>query len=363
MGADVIKIEDPKVGDYARSIGREGSTSSAFFQCANRNKRGLRLDLSLDQGREVFFDLTRNAHVVVESFRPGVVQRLGVGYDTLREINQRLVYCSISGYGQTGPLQDKAGHDINYCAVAGVLAQNGLAEGPPAIPNFQIADLAGGALTAAMGILAALLDAERSGAGRYLDVSMTDATLAHSLANLAHWNEHGESAPRGRGTLSGGLAAYGVYATADGRYVALGALEPKFWKGFCEAVGRADLVERYQMGQEDEALSQEVTSIFAAHPLAHWQALLQDHDICLSPVNTLADAAADPLFQAREMFVTVAGSEGDPVTQCALPIKFREFDFSVERPAPAAGEHGAEILRELGYDEERISRLQKEGVV
>ncbi|NIR32482.1 MAG: CoA transferase, partial [Gammaproteobacteria bacterium] len=255
MGADVIKVEAPRGGDYARALG------PSLFRLVNRNKRALKLDLSKPAGRDVFIELTHSADALVEAFRPGVMARLGLGYEALHALHPRLVYCSITGYGQRGPYRMRAGHDIDYCAYAGIVEQSGAGGGPPVLGNFQVADLAGGALSAAMGILAALLDVQRGGEGRHVDVSMTDCALAHAVVPLATWLEEGATRPRGADTLTGGLPCYGVYETGDGRYMALGALEHKFWRAFCEAVGRPDLSDRHLVsGEEAEAVRAEVAA-------------------------------------------------------------------------------------------------------
>ena len=226
MGADVIKIEDPEVGDYARNL----DAGAWMFWLVNRNKRGLSLDLKQAAGREVFLELSKDADVIVEGFRPGVVDRLGIGYETIQAINPRIVYCAITGYGQSGPYRDRAGHDLNYCATAGISDQIGPAEGDPVIPNIQIGDLLGGSLSAVMGMLAAVIDAQRSGLGRYVDVAMTDCAMAHALFPLISQLSQGYAAPRGQDMLSGALPCYSIYETADARYMAVGALEKKFWE-------------------------------------------------------------------------------------------------------------------------------------
>src|SRR5882724_9456690 len=217
MGADVIKIEDTEAGDYSRSMGRVRGVPpmSDFFRLVNRNKRAIRLDLKNPKGREVFLRLAKGADVVVEGFRPGVMKKLALDYEAVAKINPRIVYCSISGYGQDGPYAQRAGHDINYIGCAGVGDQIGT-QGAPVVPNFQIADLLGGALTPVMGILAALIDARSSGRGRYVDVAMTDAVFAHAILPLAGFLEHGKTPGRGTGMLGGGLPCYNVYRTRDG---------------------------------------------------------------------------------------------------------------------------------------------------
>src|SRR5215470_1733185 len=244
LGADVIKVEDTGVGDYSRSMGRVRKGMSDSFRLLNRNKRAMRLDLKQPRGREAFLRLAQRADVVVEGFRPGVVAKLGVGYDAVSAVNPRIVYCSISGYGQDGPYTQSAGHDINYVGYAGIGDQIGTREGP-VVPNFQIADLVGGALVPAMGILAALVDAKASGKGRYVDVAMTDAALAHAVFPLLGFLERGKAPARGTGMLDGGLPCYNVYRTKDGQFMAVGALESKFWVSLCGILGCPDLGEKH----------------------------------------------------------------------------------------------------------------------
>mgnify|MGYP001016349836 FL=1 len=282
LGAEVIKIEDPQVGDYARTLGTGQGADSAYFRMINRNKRGLRLDLKKPEGVEVFKRLASAADVIVESFRPGVMDKLGVGYAVIVALNPRIAYCSISGYGQDGPYKDLAGHDINYLGYAGVLDQIGCAGGNPAIPNFQIADLLGGALTAAMGILAAVVEAQRTGKGRYVDVSMTDSVLAHTYFTMLRLNDSGHSLPRGSDLLSGGLPCYGTYRCADGGHMAVGALEAKFWKVCCEVLDHPEWVSR----QWDAGLRVEVAAVFASRQRNEWATLFAAVDCCVTPILT-----------------------------------------------------------------------------
>jgi crotonobetainyl-CoA:carnitine CoA-transferase CaiB-like acyl-CoA transferase len=361
MGADVIKIEDPRQGDYSRHRQADSKAGVArVFDLINRNKRSLKLDLKQPEGVQAFMDLAAGSHVIVEGFRPGVMTRLGIDFARVRERNPAIVFCAISGYGQDGPLRDVAGHDINYCGYAGVLDQFGARDGPASLINFQIADLLGGTLSAAMGILAALVDAQRSGTGRYVDVSMTDCTLAHSVAAFARANAEGEARPRGQDALSGGLPCYGVYETADGRYMALGALEAKFWQAFCEAVARPDLAEHHMVsGDTADRVRAEVAAIFKSASRDEWVERLADVDCCASPVLSPAEARHNPQLIARRMFVS-AGVETD---QLAFPLQMSDFEFSVEREAPGHGQHSREILAEIGYDEERIGELEAKGVI
>ncbi|MBK8523405.1 MAG: CoA transferase [Betaproteobacteria bacterium] len=303
LGADVIKIEDTGVGDYARTMG-DGPDgldgTSFFFRAVNRNKRGLTLDLKQAQGREALLRLVAGADILLESFRPGVMERLGLGYETLRASNPRLVYCAITGYGQDGPWALRAGHDLNYIAQAGVLEQTGTAGGPPAIPALQIGDLLGGAMTAVSAMLAALFKARATGEGSFVDVAMSDSVLAHNLFPLFALQAEGALSPRGGDLLTGGHANYGVYRTQDGKYMAVAPLEEKFWVMFCDAVGRPELKARYAETAAPE-LRIELENLFASRPQAEWTALFDQVDCCITPVLTLPEALAHPQTQARGM--------------------------------------------------------------
>ncbi len=364
LGADVIKIEDPGPGDYSRHRRADGTGGPApVFSQINRNKRSLKLDLKQADGVQAFMDLAAEAHVVVEGFRPGVMARLGIDYPRVRAVNPAIVYCAISGYGQDGPLRDVAGHDINYCGYAGVLHQSGSRDGPPAVPNFQIADLLGGTLSAVMGILAALVDAQRSRKGRYVDVAMTDCTLAHAIVPFARVTTEGDARPRGQDALSGGLPCYGVYETSDGGYMALGALEGKFWQTFCEAVARPDLIAHHMVsGETADRVRAEVATIFKSASRDEWVERLAGSDCCASPVLSPAEAHHHPHLVERGMFVTRDDADIES-EQLAFPLHMSDFTFSVERPAPGHGEHSREILAEIGYDEERIRELEGKGVI
>jgi crotonobetainyl-CoA:carnitine CoA-transferase CaiB-like acyl-CoA transferase len=354
LGAEVIKIEDPQIGDYARTLGTGQGEDSAYFRMINRNKRGLRLDLKKPEGVDIFLRLAGTVDVIVESFRPGVMDKLGIGYATVAARNPKIAYCSISGYGQDGPYRDLAGHDINYLGYAGVLDQIGSEGDQPAIPNFQIADLLGGALTAAMGILAAVLEAQRTGQGRYIDVSMTDSVLAHTYFSMLRLNDAGQSAPRGTDMLSGGLPCYAAYRCADGKYMAVGALEGKFWAICCKVLARPDWVAR----QWDAGLRSEMAAVFAGQPRDQWAGRFATADCCVTPVLTPEEALVNEQIAARGMVV-----RRDDLTQFAPPLKMSDFQFSVRQSAPKSGEHNAAILLAAGYSPDQIERLMASGVL
>jgi alpha-methylacyl-CoA racemase len=353
LGADVIKIEDTAAGD---------AVPPKLRALVNRNKRGIRLDLKHPDGAGALLRLASDADVLVEGFRPGVMARLGFGYDALAAINPRLVYCSVTGYGQTGPDRERPGHDLNYCADAGVADQMGNAEGP-ALSNVPIADLMGGALGAAVGILAALFDVARTGRGRHVDIAMADGALAHAVMPLAALATHGRTKRAGHDTLTGALACYATYRTADDRWLAVGALERKFWDALCDALERPDLKPLHRSGNADvEArLRDELARLFATLPLTAWQARLRHAGGCASPVRTLEEALADPQFRERGMVVESVHPTYGPVTQVASPVKMSGFEFALRRHAPRPGEHTAEVLREAGFDAATVEALIADG--
>ncbi|GAC1436255.1 MAG: CaiB/BaiF CoA-transferase family protein [Solirubrobacteraceae bacterium] len=293
-GADVLKVEDTGMGDYVRWApphyeGADPTAASALFLSLNRNKRSLRLDLKHERGREVLLALVRTHDVLLESFRPGVLERLGVGYERLREENPGLVYCAITGYGQDGPLRERSGHDMNYLGLIGMLGLTGAADGPPTQAAGQIADVGGGALMAAFGIMAALHERERSGLGQFVDISMADGALSWLAMVAARMFADGEVPTRGGLELAGALICYRPYECADG-WVTLGALEPKFWAAWCRGVAREDLIDK-QFEPAGSAVHAAVEAIFASRTRAQWEAFAGTHDCCLEPVLSLAEAA------------------------------------------------------------------------
>lgn len=307
MGAEILKIEDKGAGDYARHMGYVRHRVSQFFIAVNRGKQLLRLDLKDASDRAHFLKLVEDADVVVESFRPGVMDKLGIGWQDLKKIKPSLVMCAISGYGQDGPFAALAGHDLNYIAYSGILDQNAGPDGRPVLPNLQIGDLLGGALTAVQGILAALVGAKTTGTGRFVDVSMTDAAFAHNLMPLVAVNNFGQSTRPGADLLNGGVPCYNVYRTRDHRYMAVAALEPKFWDICCDVLQRPDWKKRHwaygqQPGGADAlALQAELETLFASADFADWTTRFAEADCCVSPVLRTEESLAHPLFQARSM--------------------------------------------------------------
>jgi alpha-methylacyl-CoA racemase len=367
LGADVIKVEDTGQGDYVRwappYYGAEEQTPlgtrSAIYLALNRNKRSIRLDLKQEGGRRALLKLAESGDVLVESFRPGVLDRLGVGFDVLSQTNPALVYCPITGYGQDGPNRDRAGHDMNYLGLNGILGLTGEAGGPPIQSGAQIADLGGGGLMAAVGILAALEEARRSGQGQMVDISMTDGSLAWLVMESARYFGSGEVPDRGNIMLSGGIICYRPYEASDG-WVTCGALEPKFWARFCEAVERPDLIEK-QFDQPGSEAHRQVAEVFKARSRAEWKAFNDEHDAMIEPILDLDEALESELVRERDMVVSYEQPEMGEIKQLGFPIKLSRTPAGIHRPAPALGEHTAEVLRGAGYSREEIQALEESG--
>ena len=369
FGADVVKVEDTGMGDYVRwappYYGSDAEqalgTRSALYLALNRGKRSIRIDLKSEAGRDAFLRLAADYDVVLESFRPGVLDRLGVGYAALREINPRIVYCAITGYGQTGPNTQRAGHDMNYLGLGGLLGMTGEPGGRPIQSAGQIADLGGGAMMAAFGVMAALHERQRSGEGQLVDVSMTDGALAWLAMVAAAFLCHGQVPERGDGQLNGGLLCYYPYEAADG-WVTCGALEPKFWRAFCEGVGRQDLIEAQFQPPGSDAW-REVADLFHSRTRDEWREFNDQHDAMIEPVLGLDEALTSELVRERQMVVELEQPELGPVRLLGLPIKFSRTPGDATRPAPALGEHTEEVLREAGLDADAVAAMVQSGAV
>jgi alpha-methylacyl-CoA racemase len=368
FGADVIKVEDTGMGDYVRWAppyyeGVDETSRSALFLSLNRGKRSIRVNLKSEDGQRVLLRLAADADVLLESFRPGVLDRLGVGYERLHQENPRLVYCAITGYGQNGPNRDRSGHDMNYLGLNGLLGLTGEVNGPPVQSAGQIADLGGGALMAAVGILVALNERERSGEGQFVDCSMFDGALSWLAMVAAEMFASGSPPKRGEMALAGRYICYRPYQCADG-YVSLGALEPKFWQAWCAGVGRQDLVER-QFEPPDSEAYQAVSEIFRQRTREQWRMFASEHDCCLEPVLGLDEALDSELVRAREMVVELAqpGAE-QPVKLLGVPIKLSRTPGDANRaPGPALGEHTREVLAAAGFSDGEIASLEDSGAI
>jgi len=368
FGAQVVKVEDLGMGDYVRWAppyhdGVEDSSKGALFLALNRNKTSVRINLKDEAGRDVLLRLVRDADVVLESFRPGVLDRLGVGYEAMKAVNPGIVYCAITGYGQDGPMQGRSGHDMNYLGRIGLLGLTGEADGPPVQAAGQIADVGGGALMAAFGILAALRESERSGEGQLVDISMADGALSWLAMVAGAYLCDGEVPRRGTQVLAGSVICYRPYACSDG-HVTLGALEPKFWRNWCLGVGREDLIER-QFDAPGGDAHRETEAVFASRTRAEWEAFAAEHDCCLEPVLEMDEALDQELVRARQMVIELdqPGAE-KPVRLLGIPVKLSRTPGDSNRlPGPGLGEHTDEVLLKAGYSAQDIAALKDAGAV
>ncbi|MCU0587822.1 MAG: CoA transferase [Syntrophobacteraceae bacterium] len=364
LGADVIKVEDPGVGDYIRWWPPKIGKNSGFHVVLNRNKRSLTLNLKSPEGRDIFLKLARDADVVLEGFRPGVMKKLGLDYPVLKTVNPGIVCCAISGYGQEGDRARKAGHDINYLALNGVLSHSGRS-GRPTVPGVQIADLGGGGLLAAFSILAALLARQRTGEGQFVDISMTDGAMAWNCLRWGQFIADGRTPSPGDDFLNHGYACYNVYETKDGRFMALGALEPQFWKAFCQAMEqpRWDRPDYFDPGPHQAALEAEIQAAFKDRDQAEWVEILGKYDCCCEPVLSLAEAMDDGALRARGMVVELIHESWGSYRQLGIAPRLSATPGAMRSHAPELGEHTASILLDLGYDQSRMDRLKAEGIV
>lgn len=363
-GAEVIKIENPEGGDWFRHEKPALKGIGIRFLNLNRNKKSLTLNLKSPAGREIFLTLAKTAQVIVEGFRPGVVDRLGIGYAHIKEINPKIIYCSISGYGQDGPYRLMAGHDINYMGYSGILDLCGQAEGLPVLPAIPIADYAAGGLMAAIGILMALWALQREGKGQFVDISMLDGLISFQHAPLAEYLSNSQIPERGKFWLAGNIPCYSIYETKDGKFITLGPLEPHFWANLCRALGRDDLISQQRAeGDKKEEIFNFLKETFRQKTREEWLNLYKSQDICLGPVNNLKETLEDPQVKSRQIIIDVDHPQAGKLKQIGIPIKLSLTPGEVKSPAPALGQHTEEILKELGYTIKKIRQWQQAKVV
>ena len=351
-GARVIAVEDKRFLE-----------DGLFFNIINRNKEHMSLNLKTKEGKEIFFHLLQKADVVMEGFRPGVVERLGVDYQSVRKVNPQIIYCSITGYGQNGPFRDRVGHDVNYLSYAGVLDLIGEPGHPPSIPGVQFADIAGGGMNAAIGILLALFAREKTGKGQYIDISMTDGMVGLLPTSLFFQQLTGKEPQRADGLLSHRYACYNTYETADGRYLSIGAVENRFWMQLCDLLD----VPKYTPLQYDDSHRKEIIDFmrktFKQKTLEEWNEMLADHDICWGRVQSLSEVMEDPLFRQREMVVDIKERDGNTSRTLGVSVKLSETPGSIRTPPVNFGESTTTILEELGYTQEEIKTLEEKKVI
>ena len=360
LGMEVLKVEDPEQGDYARGIAPIRKKESAIFLALNRNKKSIKLNLKIREGKEIFYKLIQSYDIILESFRPGVIDRLGIGYQELRKRNHRVILCSLSGYGQDGPYKGRSGHDINYIGLGGILEITGVKNGDPILPGVQIADIGGGGMMAAIAILAAAFHREKTGEGQFLDISMMDSVVSWLSIHAGKYFMDGELLKRGDMPLTGRYACYQVYPTKDGRHMSLGALEPKFWNNFCEAVGRRDLMDKqFIEGEERLRVIEEIQNLFKTKTQEEWVDFFKKADACCEPILTFEQVFQHPQVLHRQMLVEAEHPVEGNVRQLGNPIKSSLFPFEIRTPSPAWGEHTIEVLKAMGYSEEEIKHFKK----
>jgi alpha-methylacyl-CoA racemase len=358
LGAQVDKIEDLGAGDYTRLGVPQVGGMSAAFHALNRGKRSAGVDLKNPAGPAVLQRLARHYDVLFEQFRPGVLDRLGVGHAVLRAANERLIICALTGYGQDGPLHDRAGHDLNYMARAGLLGIQGPDDAPPQVPAFQLADVSGG-LWCVVGILSALRERERTGNGTVLDISMLESVIPFATITLSPLFAGGGEPQRGTEVLTGGIAPYQIYRTRDGEFMALGALEPKFFLSFCAAAGIEADVSLVVPGAHQVELKRRFAEVFASKTRAEWEVFGKEHDVCLEPVLRPGELRTDPQLSARGAFFELLTREG-AIGQYRTPVTPRDLQA---RPAPRQGEHTDEVLGEAGFGDAEIAELRASGAI
>lgn len=372
LGAEVLKIEEPGPPTGRRAAQAAGQPTQwkvtgidrhSPFNALNRNKRSMGLNLKADAGREIFLRLADNADVVVEEFRPGVAQRLGIDYETLSGRNPRLIYCAVTGYGQNGPYSRHVGHDINYISMAGALGIMGPPDGPPTIPHNLIADFAGGGMHAAIGVLAALMARERTGRGQFVDIAMADGVLNLQAALLSNYFGAGIVPQRGSTLLDGAAPFYNAYQTRDGKWLSIGAIEPWFYANLCKALGREDLIPYEFDRQRWPEIGAIFRDIFRTRTRDEWFEVLTRTDVCVGKVYSYDELERDPHLQARQMFVEHNHPDVGPVKQVGVSFKLSDTPGQIRRLAPRQFEHTGEVLRGLGYSADDIARLERAEVV
>jgi alpha-methylacyl-CoA racemase len=374
MGAEVLKIETPPTD--ASEAGAEQATAvarRAAFQFVNRNKQSIAINLKHPAGQKILHQLAADADVLVEGFRPGVMARLGGDYATLSQINPRLIYCSLSGFGQDGPYRDLPAHDINYLSIGGVLNLIGEPDRPPAIPLNIIADYAGASMHGAVGILLALLARQQTGRGQWVDVSYLDTTVSLLAATpmVRDFFFNGNSCGRGEGALGGSFPYYTTYETADGKLLSVGCTEPWLWQNFCTAIGRADLAKfalrsEHFAGLADstaQQAKQEVQEVLRHKTRDEWCTFFKDKNVCVAPVYTVTETFQDPHVVARHMVVDVEDSRYGTVRQAGVAIKLSETPGSIRHVGPTLGEHTEAVLETLGYTAAECAQLRQAGTV
>ncbi|RLC32615.1 MAG: CoA transferase [Deltaproteobacteria bacterium] len=364
LGAEVLKVEEPREGDYGRWGDGARTYESDAFVMANRNKKSMKLNLKHDKGKEILKKLAVEYDVLIESFRPGVMDRLGVGYEDMKQVNPAIIYCSTTGFGQTGPYRRMVGHDINYLGYSGILAWTGEHTGRPVVPGIPIGDMAGGGLVTAMAVLSALVGRERTGKGQYIDVGQADVLLSLNIRNTAEVLARRKGRTARPVDVRGLSLCYNTYRTSDDKFVALGAVEPKFWSNFCKTVGKEEWVENHLLRYEDGSeMTEALKTLFASKSRDEWEKIFKDVESCITPVLTPDEALENEHYKERGMIFTMDDPDRGETLQIGFPAKFSdELNFK-RSPAPFFGQHTDEVLAGIGFTKQEIEELRNEGVI
>lgn len=359
MGADIIKVENSETPDMMRLMPPYVDDVGALYSHVNRGKKSLSLNLKMPEAREIIYKLVSDFDVVIEQFRPGTMNRLGIGYERLKEINPSIIYCALTGYGQTGSFANRAGHDINYMALSGIESISGRKKSGPTLSGLQIADLASGSKNLVIGVLSAFINRHKTGRGDYIDVSITDGVFSMSVFSTAGYLA-GDFEPMREGGLLNGGALYDFYVTSDGGYLSVGPIEQKFFAEFCECTGCQEFADK---GILNWNIKERVASIIASQPLSYWQEQFRNHEACVEPVYTLSEAISYPPISERDMVVPVTTMRGNLIKQIGNPIKYESGHYYAQSGGVPLGYHNDEILSVLGYSSEEIRTLKETGAV
>jgi crotonobetainyl-CoA:carnitine CoA-transferase CaiB-like acyl-CoA transferase len=358
MGAEVVKVEEPGIGDYIRASAPFIKGESSGYLVLNRNKKSLSLNLKNDEGRKIFYKLAEESDILLEGFRPGVTERLGIDYESIKEANDRIIYVSLTGYGQNGPYKKVIGHDINYQALAGILSLTGSSGGTIDLPGIQIGDIAGG-MFAALGILSSIITRDKTGKGQWVDVAMLDGLISWLTIHAGVFFAEKRVRPRGEGKLWGRYGCYQVYETKDRKYISIGALEQKFWKNLCIKLERPDLIDhQFDEGEKRVEILSFLKDTFLSRTRAEWIDQFKDADICFSPVHDLKEVFSDPHARSREMVTGINHPRCGTIKQIGFPIKFSGVTQNEMEPPALLGQHTEEILLDLGYSRKKILELR-----
>ncbi|MCY6959060.1 CaiB/BaiF CoA transferase family protein [Clostridium brassicae] len=365
FGGEVIKIEQPNTGELGRKLAPLIEGESSRFFSVNRNKKSITLDLKKEEGKEIFKKLVADCDVVLDQFRPGVMDKMGLGYEVLKNINEELIYCSLTGYGLDGPLRDAAGHDLNYLSLAGVTDQIGNNNENPAISGVQIADTAAGSLYSVIAILLALLSREKTGKGQLCDVAMMDGSISLLAYALGEWSGSGSLPQRGNETLTGGYACYHVYKTKDEKYVSLGAVEDKFWREFCQRIDRKEYIDTQWDKVKQENIIEDISNIISEKTRDEWVEFLSTSNICFTPVLNMEEMCSHPQVMARNMVNKISNfkNSGKDMVLTGVPIKLSDTPGQAKYIFPELGENNEEIFTAIGYSKEDIDNFYKKAVI